>query len=661
LNRLHQIYWIGKGVGWDNVPRRLYQAFANRSGLLRRTLDPKQFELPLGILPDEDDVAWMNRWKERRAKFFPLPSQQQLRSCVSESRWEESVTSVCLSALSGKYPYFSHWTGDIGWPPDFQRDPVHDLDWPVGEHWIHTARSGPPRNDIKLVWEASRLTLAYHLVRQYRYTMEDRWAEEFWKLVEAWQEQNPANLTVAWGCGQETAFRMMAILFGVMSVIESAATTPSRLKRIQGLMWQFGKRIRANINYAISQENNHALSEATGLWTLGILFPEFPESSEWRDYGKSILEKEVKRQIYSDGSYVQHSMSYHRVMMDDMIWAVALGRINGIEFSSPTLEKMQASTNWLAEFVDWENGRVPNLGANDGANVLPLSCCDYLDYRPVITTAAELFGTTSGFGKGEWSEKCLWLLGASPVNPRTNSNEVSVPNRSALWSAPQGGYHILRGSSSHAMIRAGNFKDRPSQCDMLHVDLWHNHRNVLRDSGSYRYYDKDSEVKKYFYSVAAHNTVQVNTDEQMIKGPNFLWFKWPKSTVTIPGSNSIKCRSRIAAASNYVHERELLRSGDCYEVHDCVFFQRVPLTPPTIVARWHLDPEINWLVQEPNVYLGQLHGEDLCRLSFQSKDNILVQLSNAWESLYYGSKREVPVLVVSFGEQPLITKFEPLQ
>src|SRR5690606_14196729 len=121
-----------------------------------------------------------------------------------------SVTAVCEAALAGDYRFFSKWYGELGWPPNFNRDPVNLIDWPVGEHWLRTARSGPPRDDIKLVWEASRWSLAFDLARQYIYSGDDRWAESMWTFIEAWLRQNPVNQTVAWGCGQEVALRLMA-------------------------------------------------------------------------------------------------------------------------------------------------------------------------------------------------------------------------------------------------------------------------------------------------------------------------------------------------------------------------------------------------------------------------------------------------------------------
>ncbi|MFN9364953.1 MAG: heparinase II/III family protein, partial [Planctomycetota bacterium] len=301
MNPLSKIYWIGKGVGWDNVPRRVYQAFASKSGMLQKWTRAEDYRAnePIAAASDE---ALVRSWQEKRQRFLPLAKQQQLRELVPETVWEASVGQTCRDALAGQYPFFSRWQGELGWPPNFNLDPVHHLTWRVGEHCTNTTRSGPPRDDIKLVWEASRFTLAYHLTRHYVYTGDERWAERFWTMFEAWREQNPVNLTVAWGCGQEVAFRLMAILFGTMVTLPSPHCTASRLRDVSLFAWQAGKRIAANIKYALSPDTTHALREAEGLWTVGVLFPELKEAEKWRNQGRRVLEHEVRRQIYEDGS-----------------------------------------------------------------------------------------------------------------------------------------------------------------------------------------------------------------------------------------------------------------------------------------------------------------------------------------------------------------------
>lgn len=633
---LRSMYWIAKGVGWDNVPRRIWQAYLVRSGGLRRRLDTASYSWPRFPNKSLSPNARMAQWQARKRLFFPIPQAAQVRDLVEATVWETSVTRVCNQALEGNYRFFSRWYGRLQWPPNFNLDPVNNINWPVGEHWLDTARSGAPRDDIKLVWEASRFSLVFDMARQYVVSGDAKWAERLWEFIEAWIEQNPVNQSVAWGCGQEVAFRLMALLTGVFTVIDSPHTTAARLAQVELLCWQSAKRIEANLNYARSQENNHGLSEATGLWTVGLLFPAFPESKRWAALGKRVLESETQRQIYSDGCYVQHSMSYHRVMLDDLCWAIQLGRQQGLEFSQRLLKKLAVATTWLKQFVDPSNGRVPNYGANDGANVLPLACSDYLDYRPTLQLAADVSGVDSGLALGPWSEKALWLLGKLPK--AGNSSRLAQ-----AWSAEEGGYYVLRGPHSYLMTRATKYRDRPGQCDTLHVDLWYRGLNILRDAGSYRYYHADRQLKNYFYSVAAHNTVQVGDSEQMIKGPNFLWFNWPKAQAHFNSPSELECSARFTASIPYTHRRRIRQNGDSYTLVD-----EVSGAEPFVV-RWRLAPELDWRQTQPKTIAANLpDGGDIeIRFVSDASSSLVISLEEAWESLYYGERRLCPAVVVS--------------
>ncbi len=634
MNVLSRAYWTAKGVGFDNVPRRLLQAWRMKTGALRRRLDPALY----------DDAAYRAatgataegqraRWSARSARFFALPDDAALQGVAGDGLWDEWVLKPCRMALAGDYPFFSRWTGRLGWPPNFNLDPMHEIDWPVGEHWTGTTRSGPPRHDIKLVWEASRLTLAYTLARAYRRDRDERWAQALWQMLDAWFEQNPPQLTVAWGCGQETAFRLMAMLTGVMATLNSAHATDARLDAVERFAWQSAKRIEVNINYAISQENNHGVSEALGLWTVGLLFDGFAESQRWRDSGAKHIAAECARQIYDDGSFVQHSMSYHRVMLDDMMWALRLGEVCDAPLPTVVMDRFRRATDWLAQFVDLVSGRVPNYGSNDGANVLPLSCSDYLDYRPTVQAAHVIAHGKRCLEPGPWDEKAMWLCGKLPAG------EVAPTERAATWSAPDGGYYVLRGANGWVMTRCCAFADRPHQSDQLHVDLWHRGENVLRDAGSYLYYDDDPKWAHYFHAATAHNTVTFGDADHMTKGPRFLWFHWPKGKGGLVSSARFEGAMTLPNKPGALVERSIDRVGEnVYRVTDRV-------TGGEPVVRWRLMPG-HWRHEADGRWSIDVAGEPWV-ICVTGDAGMRCELIDGWESLYYGEKTMCPVIEVT--------------
>lgn len=637
MNPVQRAYWIGKCLGWENIPRRLVHEFKTRSGFLERQFvdDSKPISL--------DRAEIEGRWQNRKTRFLPLPTSEQLQACVDAKTWDAEVGKICRNALAGRALFFSHWCSELGWPPKFNHDPVNDILWPSDTHWTDFARSGPPRNDIKLVWEASRFSLAFYFARNYIYTQEELWGESFWQLFESWVEQNPHDRTAAWACGQEIAFRSFAMIFAAMSLLDCSATTGARLASLEKLCLTFADRISKTIGYAISQKNNHAISEASALWIIGLVFSEYPDAHRWQKLGRKILEKETFRQIYADGSYVQHSMSYHRVMLDDLCLAVQVGRQNGQEFSKQFMERVGSSVVWLSEFVDPNSGRVPNFGSNDGANVLPLSCSDYLDYRPILHAAAKVFDVKYyQLNVGPWSEKAIWLINES------REKQFIRSDRSSFWEAPIGGYYVLRGSDSYIFVRAAKLKDRPAQCDMQHVDLWFKGHNVFRDAGSYRYYHDDNELKRYFSSSFAHNTVTFPNGEQMVKGPSFMWLQWPRVDVEVRAPNSMTIRGKYKGIISYDHTRHITRIGNNYTVLDEV-------EPHGYDLHWKLAPDWIWQVVSDDKLKGS-HRQLQCEIVIKHNGSAKLGLEDSWESLYYGQRRKCPTLFVRGLHGPVETR-----
>ncbi len=361
FKKLSRSIEIARCFGWANIPPRLLYVAKQKSRWLAWQTSPRLYSRSRYVGEvRRSTTQGKDLWKLKRKRFFPLLNSTELRQLVPAGTWRTNVTAVCESAMAGNYPYFNRWQGEIGWPPNFNLDPVNHLQYSQAAHWTNSTCTPPERQDIKLAWEASRLSLAFFFAREYRYSEEEKWADAFWELCDAWIEQNPVNQTINWMCSQEVTFRLMALLWGTFCTLDSPSATSERLANLHLLVWQIGKRIAATTEYGISQENNHALSEAAGLWTIGLLFPEFKKSNHWKRKGRSILKRECQRQIYDDGSYVQQSFNYHRVMLDDLIWAIQLGNLNNDPLPVEVCQKFAAATQWLSQFVDESTGRVPN-------------------------------------------------------------------------------------------------------------------------------------------------------------------------------------------------------------------------------------------------------------------------------------------------------------
>src|SRR5690606_37993428 len=131
-------------------------------------------------------------------------------------------------------------------------------------------------------------------------------------------------------CGQEMSLRVMAWLFGLYSFIDHPETTSERVTTLLKTIYSHIDHVDKHFDFALkSVRNNHTISEAAGMYSIGLLFPFFDKSKKWKKKGKKHLESEVQWQIYEDGSYIQNSMNYHRLMIQVYTWVLRLAELNG--------------------------------------------------------------------------------------------------------------------------------------------------------------------------------------------------------------------------------------------------------------------------------------------------------------------------------------------
>lgn len=636
------------GMKW--LAQRLLYAFHVRVGVLQRRMPCRSWDRrPLRDFLSNTRLAepecYVDYRRSSAPPFFFAPGDRgRLSRCLVERGMKpESAIVRSANLAGGKLRFFHHLDLETGFPPHWHRNPLTGVELPADLHWSAIDDFGS--GDIKFVWEPSRFTFAYDLVRAYWHTGDEQLPELFWRAVEDWRLHNPPQSGPNWKCGQEIAFRLMAWCFGLYGFLDSSSSTGRRVADLAQMIAVSAERIEGNIGYALSQRNNHGISEATGLFTAGVLFPEFENSSRWFELGRSLLERLGSELIYEDGSFVQHSFNYHRVMLHDVIWSMRLGELCGRPFGEDLTRRVERAAMFLHQHLDPVSGRVPNYGANDGALVLPINECDYLDYRPVVQAGVYLTRGYRILDDGPWDEDLAWLFG-----PEALTSPPSPKARTSL-AAYAGGYFTLVGSHSWAMIRCHTYRHRPSQADMLHLDLWHRGENVLRDGGSYSY-NCPAPFDRYFVSTRAHNTVEVDGRDQMVRASRFLWLDWTKAEVLqniVLPEEDVHCwvgehygyRKGSAGA---IHRRGVLRVGDGWVIVDDLFSK----AEHEYVLRWRV-AEGSWEEGQTGEWRDSSSGvrvrltaSHVFRLEWFTGSR---NPEEGWESLYYGEKTAVPTIV----------------
>ncbi|WP_229208785.1 heparinase II/III family protein [Dyadobacter luticola] len=498
-------------MGWRYTAFRFWREVQLRTGLLR-----------LRFSTNVRNQAFISiaAWRSLKVNFFFEPDNVQVKRDKSLTDLELNASRISENIFS----YFSHKWYHVS---DWHTNPETGYTYPKNQHWTKIPDFSAEAGDIKYVWEKSRFTFLYDLIRYDHHFEKDQFQLVF-NLIEDWIKENPVNCGPNWKCGQEISLRVLNWLFALYYYKYSENLTQELFNKIISSIQHQMCHVRKNINFSlIAVRNNHALTESLGLYVVGLLLPFFPESNGWKKLGKRLFEQEIAYQIYEDGTFLQFSMNYHRVVVQLLSWAIALANVNGECWSETIFERARKSLQFLRTCQDDKTGRLPNYGNNDGALFFTLASCDFPDFRPQLAALATMLNVDPGYGPGKWEEEAHWLAGN--FRPRGETSDLNLSN---ITSFEIGGYYILRDSNSITFLRCGSYRNRPFQADNMHLDIWVNGENILRDAGCYSY-NTDEHFSRYFQGTASHNTAMIGDFDQMKRVSRFIWSGWIEKA---PGS-----------------------------------------------------------------------------------------------------------------------------
>lgn len=561
-----------------------------------------------------------------------------------------------LSADVGTAPFFhaSHkcgvrptentdWDSSLLWfgwkrkhqpdaPPDWFENPFSDthaskadLDW-----WLIPDFSA---GDIKGVWELSRFD--WVIAWATKAANGDMQAlEKLNAWLNDWAWANPPYKGHNWKCGQETSIRVMHLVAAAWILRQDKNPETGLLDLIRAHL----QRITPTMSYAIGQQNNHGTSEAAALFIGGSFLTRHDSRAKgWERKGRRWLEDRAATLIERDGSFSQYSVNYHRLMLDTFSLAEAWRRHRDLPpFSERLSSRLAAATEWLWLLTNADTGDAPNIGANDGAKLVQLTGGDNRDFRPSVQLATALFRGADAFGPGHWTIPLRWLGIAdqkSSVTPYSKSFD-------------DGGYHVLRTDCTLAVLRYPRFKFRPSQADALHVDLWHNGTNLLRDAGTFSY---NKEGAEWFSGTAAHNTVEFDNRDQMPRLGRFLFGDWLTTndlTLVKEEAGAVTAAAGYLDAKGARHHRAITLTNGGLICTDTISGSFT-----NACLRWRLAPG-DWQVN--NYILNSEH----CAISIEINGKaVRPTLGSTEESRYYLHKSAIPVASVNIDDAAtIITK-----
>ncbi|HET8886987.1 MAG TPA: alginate lyase family protein [Salinimicrobium sp.] len=610
-------------MGWRYTRYRIGFALEKKLGLFRKKFPQN---------PSKQHFTSLDKW--RKTNFFWGIKQED------NSTFIPSKLPDFESYKNGGLPFFSADILQLGENYDWISNPDSGYIYDGQQHWSKIQDYSKELGDIKFVWEKSRFAYLYDVIRHDFYTKEDH-AEWVFDEISSWLSANPINSGPNYKCSQEISLRILNWTYALNYYKESSYLTEELFQEIMhAIYWQL-KHVYAHIDFSrIAVRNNHALTETLTLYLGSIFYPFFPESSVWKRKGKQWFEQEVEYQIYPDGTFLQFSMNYHRVVVQLFSWAFKTAEFSGEKFNSIVYERAYKSIGFLYACQDEQTGWLPNYGSNDGALFFKFNSLDFRDYRPQLNALHVFLTGTNLYDDGEWDEDVFWL-GAEQI---AGISYPKLKHKKGWHAFATGGYYILREEDTVTFVRCGNHRDRPAQADNLHLDIWHKGKNILFDAGSYKY-NTDEQTLKYFMGTESHNTVMLGDHDQMLKGNRFIWFNWSQaiSAKTIETENEYFFSGSVSAFtylnSKIEHKRSIkkIKGKAKWEIKDTISPK-----PENILMKqyWHALPFV------------KIKSND------KLNNSLVVKEAKGFRSDYYGKKEKAHQWVIESEANFINTSIE---
>lgn len=422
--------------------------------------------LNIGI---NDADSLVSYFRKRNVIYLPGVDLDRKNS-DEEQKWADDALEHRFFVHTGYRTYF--YGKDINW-----------------EYW--------PVKDNELRWQLHRMKWWIPLGRAYRASGDEKYAKEWTDEYVDWIKKNPLgnytkpgdllsadNMYFAWR-PLEVSDRLENQL------IQFSLFLPS--KHFDGkFLLAFLDNYHRHCEHIMSHftpTGNHLLFEAQRLLYAAIFFPEFKDAEKWKKTAITILNDEIKKQVYSDGIQFELDPHYHLESINIFFKALRLCNANGMENVFP--REYVTTVHKMIEAVY-------NYSYPDYANPMFSDFHGQHDMIPLYKAWAEVFK----------NDPMIRYLA-------TKGLEGHVPDYLSRAFPVSGFYCLRNGWNEDATImvmKSGPKGEWHCQPDNGTFEYWRKGRNFFPDSGGYVYGGDDEilKMRNWFRQTSVHNTLTLD-------------------------------------------------------------------------------------------------------------------------------------------------------
>ncbi|MFV0588686.1 heparin-sulfate lyase HepC [Bacteroides reticulotermitis] len=444
---------------------------------------------------DEAAQALLDYYRHRNGVVHPDLDLQNIKISKEEQKWADDALGHTFFVHKGYQPSYNYGK-DINW-----------------EYW--------PVQDNELRWQLHRHKWFTPMGKAYRLSGDEKYAKEWAYQYIDWIEKNPLtevepeeyklvsagevkgdaeNVRFAWR-PLEVSNRLQDQTLQFLLFVNSPSFTPAFLTEF--LVNYHRHALHILNNY--SAQGNHLLFEAQRIVYAGAFFPEFKEAASWRESGINILNREIKKQVYTDGGHYELDPHYHLAAINIFCKALRMADVNGFRQEFPA--GYVGTVKHMIEFY---------------SNVC------FPDYSNPCFSDAKLGNRSAEVGNyQDWLKifpDCEWIRYYA-----TEGREGSPLSHLSHGALDSGFFTFRNGWKQDAtvmVVKAGPKGEWHCQPDNGTFELWFNGRNLFPDSGSYVYAGDDEVMKlrNWFRQTSVHNTLTLDEKNlQTTESVTRLW------------------------------------------------------------------------------------------------------------------------------------------
>ncbi|RRJ25285.1 heparinase [Lachnoanaerobaculum gingivalis] len=400
--------------------------------------------------------------------------------------------------------------------------------------------------------------------------------------------------------------------------------------------------LATNPKEGFSIKSNWGVMEYAGLYVLSHVL----KNDEYKKKAIYFLKMALHTQIHDDGMQWEASTMYHNEVLDAYFEVLRVAKLYNDEVFSEDEKNIIKNMAFATLYHTYPNHHQILTGDSDDTDV-----------RDLLSRGALLFKDRSlkFAGYNELDFESAWLFGTEGIvfYEKLESKRLS----GGLIVCHESGEAIWRDSynenSDFIYFRNGSLGGGHGHQDKLHMELWFEGEEILRDSGRFTYKNVDERYR--LKESQAHNVPIINNSEYAECMDSWIYKNLPPST----GNTFVFKENRLLFEGfhcGYIDLNVILRRRIVAPTSDIIIISDEIIGNKRNELSQHFAFGKNIsLKKENNVIIGQGERCEFSVMCFDERGELLPEITNSLLSRHYNQIEETSALKVNTSSSYFLT------